>query len=245
MPNSDELCERYQYDEAAMRLARAANRAHVRVNFITGADGAVSYRGQSGELGGETDRAVMSVLRAASDAVLVSAGTVRAEGYGGLSIPAQLLERRRATAVTEGAYPRIVIASNALSLDASMPVFTGAERRPLIVTSRHAAARSGAQFRDVADVLAVGDDVLDLAGALRCLAELGLHRVLCEGGPQLFGSLLAADLVDEVCLTVAPIFTAGSAGRIATSHSEVFRRFALRAHFADPEGYLLTRYARR
>ena len=53
----------------------------------------------------------------------------------------------------------------------------------------------------------------------------GLHRVLCEGGPRLFGDLVAADRVDELCLTVAPVLGAGDAGRIAVGQ----RRSALGA----------------
>ena len=47
------------------------------------------------------------------------------------------------------------------------------------------------------------------------LARRGLHRVLCEGGPSLHGALIAADAVDELCLTVAPLLAGGTAGRIA------------------------------
>lgn len=250
MPSIDELFEHYRYTDAngagtGTDAGDGSGRAHVRMNFITGADGAVTYGGRSGALGGDTDRTLMRVLRAMSDAVLVSAGTVRAEGYGGLTIPAEMLERRRAEGLAEGAHPRMVVATNAFDLDPAMPVFAQAERRPLVITSRASAERRGEEFAAVADVLAAGDDRLDLAEALRRLPEQGLRRVLCEGGPQLFGSLLEADLVDEVCLTIAPIFTAGHTGRIAVSAEEVFRRFALRGHLAVAEGFLLAHYARR
>ncbi|MGJ0204014.1 pyrimidine reductase family protein [Leucobacter sp. gxy201] len=242
MPSTDELFEHYQYADAT---GGGSGRAHVRMNFITGADGAVAYGGRSGALGGDTDRTLMRVMRAMSDAVLVSAGTVRAEGYGGLTIPAEMLERRRVEALAEGAHPRMVIATNAFDLDPAMPVFAQAEQRPLILTSHVAAARRGGDFAAVADVLAAGDERLDIAEALRRLPERGLRRVLCEGGPQFFGALLEADLVDEVCLTIAPIFTAGRAGRIAVSAEEVYRRFELLGHLADAEGFLLARYVRR
>jgi riboflavin biosynthesis pyrimidine reductase len=57
----------------------------------------------------------------------------------------------------------------------------------------------------------VGTPDLVLAG----LACRGLHRVHCEGGPALFGELVAADAIDELCLTVAPLLVGGTAGRIA------------------------------
>ena len=58
------------------------------------------------------------------------------------------------------------------------------------------------------------------AEVVRALAARGFRRVLCEGGPQLFGSFQAADLVDELCLTLAPVFTAGAAGRITAGAPE-------------------------
>jgi len=67
----------------------------------------------------------------------------------------------------------------------------------------------------VSDVIAVGDEQVDLHAAVEALRARGLARLLCEGGPSLFGSLLAADLVDELCLTVAPQLNSGDAMRIA------------------------------
>jgi riboflavin biosynthesis pyrimidine reductase len=50
---------------------------------------------------------------------------------------------------------------------------------------------------------------VDLAVALRGLADRGLARVHTEGGPTLLRELLAAGLVDELCLTVAPVLVGG------------------------------------
>ena len=56
---------------------------------------------------------------------------------------------------------------------------------------------------------------MDPAAAVAALRERGLRRILCEGGPSLFGSFLAADAVDELCITIAPSLEAGDARRIA------------------------------
>ena len=56
----------------------------------------------------------------------------------------------------------------------------------------------------MADVIIAGDTRVDLAAALGGAARLGAGVVLCEGGPTLNGQLAAQDLVDELCLTVAP-----------------------------------------
>ncbi len=76
-------------------------------------------------------------------------------------------------------------------------------------------------------------------------AERGWTQVLCEGGPHLFGALLDAGLVDEVCLTLAPRFVGGSAGRIARGAPEADRRFALAHAIPDDEGFVFLRYTRR
>ena len=52
-------------------------------------------------------------------------------------------------------------------------------------------------------------------------------RLLCEGGPSLFGSLLAADLVDELCLTIAPQLNSGDARRIVDGAPESPRAMRL------------------
>ncbi|MGH3494218.1 MAG: dihydrofolate reductase family protein, partial [Sciscionella sp.] len=65
-----------------------------------------------------------------------------------------------------------------------------------------------------AEVIVAGGDTVDLAAALGRLAERGLRRVDCEGGPRLFAALLAAGVVDELRLTISPFLLAGTADRI-------------------------------
>ena len=72
----------------------------------------------------------------------------------------------------------------------------------------------------------------------------GLAQILCEGGPRLFGSLIAADEVDEVCLTVSPLLAGPGAGRIALGAPTPPRHLTLR-HALEADGALLLRYARR
>ena len=78
---------------------------------------------------------------------------------------------------------------------------------------------------------------------LDALAERGLRRVLCEGGPTLHGELVALDLVDELCLTIAPLMSSGAAPRIAHSASFVEHAMEL-GHVFDADGVLLTRWVR-
>lgn len=235
MPTRQELFAAYELP------GRAGS--HVRMNFVSSADGAMTLGGRSGALGGGTDRAVMQVLRTMADVVLVGAGTVRAEGYGGLRVDADDVRWRQARDLDD--QPVIAVVSGRLQLDPGDAVFADAVRRPVIVATDAAAAARGRLFDPVADVIACGDQEVDLAAMLDEFTRRGWTRVLCEGGPHLFGDLLDAGLVDEVCLTLAPRFVGGDAGRIAQGAGESDRRFALAGVVTDDEGFVFLRYAAR
>ena len=93
------------------------------------------------------------------------------------------------------------------------------------------------------DVIVCGDEKLDARGMLAELAKRGLRQVLCEGGPALFGTLLRADCVDELCLTVSPLIEAGDAPRIAAGAPEKARSMALR-HVLVSDSTLMLLYRR-
>lgn len=90
-----------------------------------------------------------------------------------------------------------------------------------------------------------GDGVgVEPARAVRALADLGFTRLLTEGGPRLLGQFVAAEVLDELCLTVSPMLTAGDAQRIAGGPSvAVPHRFAL-VSLLEEEGFLFGRYQR-
>jgi riboflavin biosynthesis pyrimidine reductase len=113
----------------------------------------------------------------------------------------------------------------------------------IVITTADAPAAALEALGSAVDVIAVGHGEIDWVGALDALAERGLHRVLCEGGPSLHGELVALDLVDELCLTIAPLMSSGSAPRIAHSPSSVEHAMEL-GHVFDADGVLLTRWVR-
>jgi riboflavin biosynthesis pyrimidine reductase len=85
---------------------------------------------------------------------------------------------------------------------------------------------------------------VDLAVALLRLGERGLNRVLTEGGPSLLGSFVTAGLLDEMCLTTAPLLVGGGAVRVAVGAAEVLTPMH-RAHLlSDDDGYLYGHYRR-
>ena len=127
----------------------------------------------------------------------------------------------------------------------SRPTRPWRKRRPVpvILTHEQAPEAKRAALATVADVVTAGTDRVDLAEALRHLHQRGLRHVLCEGGPQLLGTLAAADLIDEVCLTVSPHVAGGNASRIVSGPPTPLRRLTL-THVLTADGFLFLRYRR-
>jgi riboflavin biosynthesis pyrimidine reductase len=214
----------------------------LRVNFVASIDGAATVDGFSAGLSGPGDKQIFGHLRMICDALVVAAGTVRTENYDAL----RLEPRQRAWRIEHGLpeFPLMVIVSRSLDLDLGQEVFADAPIRPVVITHGGAPAGRRAAMGEVADVVAAGDDDVDLHAAVAALHERGATRLLCEGGPHLLGALIAADLVDELCLTVSPLLAGGGAGRIATGVPGPPRRMALR-HILAEDDMLFLRYARR
>lgn len=214
----------------------------LRVNMISTADGASTRDGVSGPIGTAPDRRVFEVLRWLSDAIVVGAGTVRAEGYAGSLISAEGVAWRRDAGLS--AHPRIAIVSGSLDLDPESRVFAEALERPLILTRSGADPGRRAALSTVADVLDCGGASVDLAVVKQTLAELGLPQQHCEGGPQLLGSLAAESAIDELCLTISPLLEGGREGRIADSPAAASLSLRLAHALAADDGTLLLRYTR-
>jgi len=228
-------------DDAALSALYEPAGPGLRMNFVTSVDGAVEIEGRSAGLGNPADKRVFGLLRQYPDALLVGAGTLRVEGYHAV----RLDEERRAWRTARGLdpYPRLVVISRRLDLDPTHDALSEAPRRPVVLTSRAAPPDRVTALSTVADVLGHGDDEVDLRAAMGDLRDRGVATILSEGGPHLFGSLTAADLVDEVCLTVSPLLAGPGAGRITAGPPSEVRGLAL-AHVLCADDALLLRYVR-
>jgi riboflavin biosynthesis pyrimidine reductase len=232
-----------ELDDTDLAAAYAVpDAAHVRMNFVSSADGAATVDGRSGGLGTPGDRKVFGALRTLCDAVLVGGGTAMTEHYGPAVRTDEARARRRARGLAE--VPPIVLVSGSLHLDPAAPVFSEATTRPIVLTRENAPAGMRAQLQRVADVITAGDDTIDLTQALSVLAARGLEKVLCEGGPSLFGSLHAAGLVDELCLTVAPKLAGANGPRLIAGPATDLADLELTQVLTE-EGALFMRYAIR
>lgn len=217
------------------------SRPSLRLNFVASIDGAATAGGLSAGLSSPADKRVFDILRRLCDVVLVGAGTLRAEGYGSMRLDQAAAQWRRANGLAE--HPVFAIVSGTLDLDPRSTVFTEAPVRAVVVTVGASPRAKREAFSRVADVVVCGEERLDARVMLAELAGRGLRQVLCEGGPTLFGALLEADCVDELCLTISPLLEAGKAPRIAVGVLPQARR--MRLHHALVSGStLLLRYLR-
>jgi riboflavin-specific deaminase-like protein len=173
----------------------------VRLGMVASVDGSATDDSRwTDGLGGTADLRVFRTLRAWSDAILVGAATIRT-GRVGPHRPSAAL---RAYRLAEGraASAPLVVVSQSLRLDWSHRLFTEAASPTIVVTSEEALSTVEVPVGVV--MVVAGEARIELATAVRRLRERGLRRLLCEGGPQLATGMLAAGLIDEVCLSLAP-----------------------------------------
>ncbi|ETT28099.1 5-amino-6-(5-phosphoribosylamino)uracil reductase homolog [Rhodococcus aetherivorans] len=215
----------------------------VRVNFVSSLDGAVAVEGRSGGLGTPSDKKVFGLLRGLADVIVVGAGTARGENYGGARTSAALRERRLEAGLSE--VPPVAVVTATCHLDPGCRLFTDTTVAPVVLTCetapgtrRRSLAAAGADVRVIAEHSIDGHAVRD------ALAAAGWTRALCEGGPRLFGQLIADGVVDDLCLTLAPLLAAGPEGRIATAPQTAVTSMRPAHVLADDDGTVLTRWIR-
>src|ERR1700728_1215944 len=218
-------------------------RPAVRLNMIVSVDGGTSWNGVSGALGGSADKALFSVLRSLADVVLVASATMRGEQYGPVVLGSKIQDMRREQGQTP--VPRIAVVSRTCQFDWSTPFFTAATERPIVLTVSSAAEADRTRAAEVAEVIIVGDDDVDLPRAIAELGSRGAKSVLAEGGPTLNGELARAGLLDELCVTLSPLLASGDAKRIiAGSTLDILEPLDLRS-ICEEDNYLFLRYRPR
>ncbi|MFG2353417.1 pyrimidine reductase family protein [Streptomyces sp. NPDC048521] len=235
-----ELAAAYAYPEPAP----GAPRTWLRANMVSSLDGAAQHEGRSQPISSAADMRIFGTLRALADVVVVGAETVRQEGYRPAKARAEFAGARKAAG--QGPVPAIAVVTASLELDFSLPLFTSPLVPTLVLTGAAAAPdRVAAAERAGARVVIAGEGMgVEPARAVRALADLGHTRLLTEGGPRLLGQLIAAEVLDELCLTISPMLTAGDAQRIAGGPSvAVPRRFDL-VSLLEEDGFLFGRYRR-
>lgn len=184
-------------------------RPYLVLNFATTLDGRAAIGGKSGPIGSATDSEMLQRLRTRVDAVMIGAGTMRAERYGRLVSDPQFRAYRERTGLAHD--PLAVIVSNRLELPWDAGLFTDGGGRVVVFT---ASDQEPPETATPVKVIRHPEGV-DLAEALAWLRnDRGIRSVLCEGGPTLHGRLRESGLADELFLTIAPKIAGGEGPRV-------------------------------
>jgi riboflavin biosynthesis pyrimidine reductase len=236
------------FDELTARAPAFARRAAddlpaIALNMVTSVDGATTLDGRVGRLTGPADQELLRRLREESDAVLVGAATVRAEGYGRLLRDDARERRLRARGAAE---PLLCVVSRDANLGPGAPALQAAPGPLMFLTAE------GAQLPDAErEVLALrapaarpGDPVALRPLLARLRAEHGVERVVCEGGGTLNAALLAEGVVGELFVAISPMLARepGSPPLVAGVADPV--ELGLVAH-ATADDFAFLRYALR
>ncbi|MGZ4805999.1 MAG: dihydrofolate reductase family protein [Ilumatobacteraceae bacterium] len=194
---------------------RPTDRPWLGLCMVSSIDGSTVLDSNSRGLSSTTDQEVLLTLRGLADVLIVGAATVRIEGYGPPRKPGQ----------------RVGVVSRKGNVDSTSALFT-----------------SGAGFLILPDdapptpidSVRAGRGEVDLAAAL---AQLDADFVQAEGGALLNGALAAADLIDELNLTLSPMLAGGTGPRVTSGPTQLATRMRL-VHVLEDDGYLFTRYLR-
>jgi len=212
------------------------DRPHVAMNFAATLDGRATIEGRSGQIGSDTDTAMLVGLRTRFDAVMIGAGTMRAERYGRVVSDPAKRERRDQLGLPQD--PLTVLVSGRLDLPWDAPLFSDGGRVLVFTASKEEPPAVETSLQVVRH-----EGGVDLAEGLRYLRhERGIRALLCEGGPRLHSELWSQGLVDELFLTVAAKLT-GAGPSILEGELPAPTALEL-AWLLEQDGELFTRYRR-
>jgi riboflavin-specific deaminase-like protein len=174
------------------------DRPYLVLNMVTTADGRATIAGRSGPIGNQADQDLFHALRTRVDAVMVGAGTLRAEKYGRLVRKPERRDARARAGLAPD--PLAVIVSGRLDLPQDLPLLHEPDQHVLVATFSQGELPGAADIR----YTRFSGGVVDIPRLLAILRGRGIRSVLCEGGPTLNAELLRADAVDELFQCIAP-----------------------------------------
>jgi riboflavin-specific deaminase-like protein len=223
---------------SGLRLGDKAppDRPYLVLNMVASLDGKATIDWRTKGLSTELDRRLFHRLRTQGDAIMVGAGTVRAERYGRMTKSDELRAAREAEGLA--AHPLAVVVSARLDLHTDLPLLNEPEQ-PVLIATGSEAVLDGLGQQVIYE--RTGDDLQLLMSRLR--ERHGVRSVVCEGGPTLNSHLFAAGLVDELWLTLNPKVAGGAAALTIVAGRELVEPAELeRVSVAEGDGDLFTRW---
>lgn len=201
----------------------------------------------SGALGNELDAALLQHLRRWSDVVLVGARTVTKENYGPISIPEELAQARQEAGQLP--YPRLAIPTRNLSLNPNARIFSNPAQAPFLLVPdqvlRDPATAHKRKLLQEAGAILINSGDGEPPSIINTLHAHGLARITCEGGPGIYGGLLAHNLIDLVHLTIDPHLTVPVAKPLLSpwpDSSPVTHKLALEFSHTSEDSLIFIRY---
>jgi riboflavin biosynthesis pyrimidine reductase len=197
----------------------------VYANFVTSIDGVAAIAGQRASSsvisgGAKSDRFVVALLRAVADVVVIGSGTLKEHGgpwtaEGAFDAEsASFGELRRTMSLSPE--PLLVVVSGTGSVPEDHPAI----RSAIVITSDEGRPKlASVRCREI--VAAGSGDRVDLVTAVEGLRSRGYRRILTEGGPRLMGSMLQAQVVDELFVSVSPKLIGGASNRSLAGGADV------------------------
>ena len=179
------------------------NRPYVYINMIMSTDGRIVINDTEEGLGSATDRRLMRELRVNADIVLCGASTLRINGASSRLGDPNLIDLRKQRNLTDAPIAAVITNTGNLPLDSvffqgtdfEAVIYTGTDVTPEKFTLLQSAKRKIFQ-------LPPENSVEWMLNHMR--NKLGAHYLLLEGGANINGQFLSADLVDEYFLTIGP-----------------------------------------
>jgi riboflavin biosynthesis pyrimidine reductase len=228
----------------AVDRSRLTHECWVTGHMVAGLDGTAAIGGRVGALSTAPDQELFRRMRVIADIVLVGAETVRREGYG----PIRLDAEAQAWRVGHGKPPNppLAIVSRSLTFDWTSKAFAEAsdDAPTHVITCASASRERKTEAEKVAQVVIAGDERVEPAAAMQALADLGHRVVLCEGGPTWLGEIVAADRLDELCLSVSPVMGGDPLPVSVTPPGAGLAEFELKSVLAEQDTLFL-RYERK
>ncbi len=222
------------------------DRPHVSVNFAITWDGRITTRrGAPVEFSSKLDKRRLLEIRSAADAVLVSATTAGADRMTiGMPLPELRAEREGRG---QAPYPLRVLLSNSGRISPDLHLFSKPISPILIFSTKRMPRRTQAALASKATLHLAPEPQVDLREMMRTLrSQYSVRRLHCEGGGEVFRSLLALDLVDEIFLTICPRLFGGEKAPTLTGAPGEFLPRSIQARLRSMEvieGECFLRYA--
>jgi 5-amino-6-(5-phosphoribosylamino)uracil reductase len=204
------MSTRHEY-ESKLKMNNPKNRPHATIILATSADGKIAdVEKSAARFGSANDKKHLEKQIATADAVLFGGGTLRAYGTTMRITSTQLLETREK--LGKPSQPAQIVCSRSLDLDPNFPFFQQPVPRWLLTSTKTENIESNPLKNKFEKIIFAANEEgkIDWDRAFQQLLDLGIKRLAILGGGQIVGSLITANLIDELWLTICPLILGGT-----------------------------------